>query len=186
MLKARQDRLEPLNAAEQATAEMYHDYITSVLHMLKCSVDEFYDIAAIGYLRAVQAYHRTPGLKDKCALFTVCKYRIHREIGHYFHAQNAAKRKPKEPTISLDAIIEGNNDDYYNCIEGGQSCEDIAVEDEDFAEILATMTAQQQRIAMMKMEGYNHTEIKGELKIGQTALKKELDSIKDILRGAAI
>ncbi len=54
----------PLTSEESAFAEKHHDVLLRYLHFHKLPVDEFYDIAVFGYLRAVRKYLARPELRQ--------------------------------------------------------------------------------------------------------------------------
>lgn len=179
------DKLEPLTMEEQETADKNHHYIYIILNMLGYSDEEFYDIAAIGFLRGIQAYHRRVELRTLCSLFTVCKYRIHREISHYFRAQRAIKRKPPQPVLSLDATKYNSDESYdfdlYNSTISIYDTARTAISNVEIQRIFRELTERQGCIVIMKMEGYTMRCIMDKLSISTKILHNELDSIKEIL-----
>ena len=61
----------PMNLDESAFAEKYHHLIYAFLSKHKLPVDEFYDIAVFGYLRAVRKYLARPELREQYKFSTI-------------------------------------------------------------------------------------------------------------------
>lgn len=181
------DKVLPLSAEEKADAEKHHDLIYGALHQFGYDTDnqieEYYDIAALAFLKAIQSYHRQPGLSDRCALSTVCYSNIRRDISHYHESMTRLKRKPENPLIYLDDEGECETA-LYDVIDSGYRIEDDALDNVEYSDIFAKFTEQQSRIVRMKMEGYQHEEIRQELKISQRRFYKELIVIKGIITTA--
>lgn len=82
----------PLTEAQRRFAAQYHALIYGFLLEKKLEIREYYDIAAIGYLHAVQRYftekslHKIPFLNDCVAL--------HEQQPEYLPASGAAAAKP--------------------------------------------------------------------------------------------
>lgn len=178
----KRDKLEPLTEIEKATAEQYHNWIYVFLHEHQYSIEDFYDIAAIGYLKGIQKYMRTPELHTKCSMATVCIYRMKAEIQHHQNKMNTLKRKPANGIISLDANYSKHDSDMTlaDCI-GTTPFEDDVLDNEVVSEILNSLSESQRQIIAMKLNGYTHNEIHLHLNISMGNVTKELKEIKNIL-----
>lgn len=51
-------KLEKLTDTERNFAEENHNLIYGFLHQKELSIEEYYNIAVFGFLKAVQVYHR--------------------------------------------------------------------------------------------------------------------------------
>ena len=172
-------KLSPLTEPEKAYATANHNLIYSFLRKFKYDVEEYYSIATIGYLKAVQIYLRREDLRNQYTFQCISFQCMRSEIGNYIKAMTTQKRKPTEPIISLDAEYY-DMESLYNCI-GGKSLESEIMEAESLAELLENFSEIQQDIMKLKLEGYSNKEICESLEIGATTFYKELRKIKDSL-----
>ena len=82
----------PLTSEESAFAEKHHDVLLRYLRFHKLPVDEFYDIAVFGYLRAVRKYLARPELQQY-QFSTIARRAMSCDIHHSKEYWNRAKRK---------------------------------------------------------------------------------------------
>lgn len=172
-------KLSPLTESEKAYATANHKLIYSFLRKFKYNMEDYYNIAVIGYLRAVQVYLRREDLRKQYSFQCISFQCMRSEIGNYIKAMNTQKRKPIEPLISLDAEYD-DMESLYNCI-GGKSLESEIMEAESMAELLENFSDIQKNIIILRMEGYDNKEICALLEIGATTFYKELRKIKNSL-----
>lgn len=172
-------KLSPLTEPEKAYATASHNLIYSFLRKFGYDIEEYYNVAVIGYLKAVQVYHRRENLRKQYSFQCISFQCMRSEIGNYIKAMTTQKRKPTEPIISLDAEYY-DMESLYNCI-GGKSLESEIMEAESLAELLENFSEIQQNIMKLKLEGYSNKEICESLEIGATTFYKELRKIKDSL-----
>lgn len=176
------NRLQPLTEIEKRQAEEHHGLVYSFLHRHRYSIEEFYNIAIFGYLKAIQTYNRREDLKGKYQLAFICEQYMRAEIKDHFRVQNAQKRKPTETIVSLDANYT-ETDNLYNLV-GGKSIEDELIESELLEELLENLSEVQRNIVMLKMEGLSNKEVYDVfLAIPSSTYYKELDRIKVIFKG---
>lgn len=112
-------KLTPLTQEEQKFAEENHWVIDWFFRISNYNLSEYYDVAAIGYLKAVKSWHTRSELHEY-SFSTVAKQTMRSYIGNEL---KKADRRIK--TISLDAIVgdsEGMTlmdmvtyDSYLNC-----------------------------------------------------------------------
>ena len=174
-------KLQPLTEAEKRQAEENHNLVYSFLHRHGYSIEDFYNVAIFGYLKAIQVYNRREDLRNKYQLAFICERYMSAEIGNHFRTENAQKRKPAENIISLDADY-AESENLYNCTCGKSADPETEImEAELIAELLENLTGSQRKIAEMKMEGYNNKEIYLLLEIKPSTYYKEVQRIKSIL-----
>ena len=173
--------MQPLNDVEKRLSEEHHGLVYSFLHRHGYSIEEFYNIAIFGYLKAIQTYNRREDLRNKYQLAFICKQYMRAEVKDHFRVQNAQKRKPTETIISLDANYT-ETDNLYNLV-GGKSVEDELMESELLEELLENLSEVQHDILKLKLEGFNNKEVHLSLEIPTSTYYKELDRIKVIFRG---
>lgn len=112
-------KLTPLTQEEQKFAEENHWVIDWFFRISNYNLSEYYDVAAIGYLKAVKSWHTRSELHEY-SFSTIAKQTRRSYIGNEL---KKADRRIK--TISLDAIVgdsEGMTlmdmvtyDSYLNC-----------------------------------------------------------------------
>lgn len=168
--------LQPLTEKEQRFAEENHNLIYKYLHDHGYSIEEYYNIAVFGFLKAVQVYHRKEKLKRNYNFSYIASQYMRAELSSHFKMLNAKKRKPMEIIISLDADYAGA-ENLYNCT-GGKSAEDEVMEVETIAEILKTLSEIQRKIIDMRMDGYSNRETFLLLEIKPSTYYKEMQRIK--------
>lgn len=99
-------KLQPLTEEEKEMAEKYHNMVYAFLHQKGYNIEEYYDIAVMGYLKAVQKYSRDDNLKLKWSFKAICYNDMHREIGNQTKKENTKKRMPEGGFTSLDLQME--------------------------------------------------------------------------------
>lgn len=112
-------KLTPLTQEEQKFAEENHWVIDWFFRISNYNLSEYYDVAAIGYLKAVKSWHTRSELHEY-SFSTIAKQTMRSYIGNEL---KKADRRIK--TISPDAIVgdsEGMTlmdmvtyDSYLNC-----------------------------------------------------------------------
>ena len=173
-------RLEPFTETEKKFAEENHNLIYEYLCEHGYSIEEYYNIAVFGFLKAVQVYHRKEMSKRNYDFSYIAKQYMRAELSNQRKNDNAKKRKPLEIIISLDAdYIEEEN--YHNCI-GGKSAEDEVIESEVLKEILEILSDIQRKIISLRMDGYSNKETFLFLEIKPSTYYKEMQRIKKELQ----
>lgn len=112
-------KLTPLTQEEQKFAEENHWVIDWFFRISNYNLSEYYDVAAIGYLKAVKSWHTRSELHEY-SFSTIAKQAMRSYIGNEL---KKADRRIK--TISLDAIVGDSDgmtlmdmvtyDSYLNC-----------------------------------------------------------------------
>lgn len=86
----------PMNLDESAYAEKYHHLIYAFLGKHKLPMDEFYDIAVFGYLRAVRKYLARPELREQYKFSTIAYRAMSCDVHHSREYWLRAKRNRQE------------------------------------------------------------------------------------------
>ena len=137
-------------------AEDNHNLIYFYLNRYKLDHDEWYDVAAIGYMKAVHSYEAERGSFSNYAL--QC---MRREVG------NQMKRDRRNTAygitvISGDSPISAATDDegisVFDCIESDFNIEDHIIA-EDFKNFLDSQTERRRMVLTYHYEGYSPNEI---------------------------
>lgn len=175
-------KLEPLTNYERKFATENHNLVYDFLHRYGYNLENYYDVAIFGYLRAVQIYNRREDLRNKYAFPFISQQYMRSEIGNYFRTEEAKKRKPSGTLVSLDAEYL-HAEDLYSCIAdmGGKSPESEVVAMERSAELLNNLSDTQRKITEMKIDGYNSKEIYSALEMKSSTYYVEVKRIKKVL-----
>lgn len=158
----------PMNLDESAFAEKNHRLVYSYLAEHELPVDEFYDIAVFGYLRAVRKYLARPELRERYKFSTIAYRAMNCDIGHSREYWLRAKRSRE--TCQLDE--ERHSDDQRDQVS-------VAVDNViDFELLASRITPAQRRIASLRADGYRDKEIAAICGIGHADVKAEMENAR--------
>ena len=96
----------PLTPEQSDFAAEYHNLIYAYLNMRGLSVDEFYDVAVFGYLRAVRSYFECEDLR-KYKFSTIAYNHMRSTISTHFRAQKAQMRTAEVIPFDETYIYDG-------------------------------------------------------------------------------
>lgn len=180
-------KLQPLTEKEKEMAEKYHNMVYTFLHSKGYDIEEYYDIAVMGYLKAVQKYFRDDDLKLKWSFKAICYNDMRREIGNQTKKENTKKRMPEGGFTSLDLQLEDSNESFTNSIVT-QTLEDEFFEEYDRLEeanriksVLAQLTDTQRRIVLLKADGKTNQEMAEKMQIPYQKINWELNKIRNLM-----
>ena len=175
-------KLKPLTDFERKFATENHNLVYDFLHRHDYSLENYYDVAIFGFLKAVQIYNRREDLREKYAFPFISQQYMRSEIGNHCRMEDAKKRKPSGTLVSLDAEY-AETENLYNCIgvAGGKSPEAEIVEMERITEMLSSLSNTQRKIAELKVDGYSSKEIYSALEIKPSTYYVEVNRIKKVL-----
>ena len=164
-------KLQPLTEEEKEMAEKYHNMVYAFLHQKGYDIEEYYDIAVMGYLKAVQKYFRDDNLKLKWSFKAICYNDMHREIGNQTKKENTKKRMPEGGFTSLDLQLEDSNESFINSIV----THTLELEEADrIKNILSQLTDIQRKIAILKASGKPMHYISKKLHISLKSINEEM------------
>ena len=175
-------KLKPLSNYERKFAEENHNLVYDFLHKHGYSLENYYDVAIFGFLKAVQIYNRREDLREKYSFPFISQQYIRSELGNHCRMEEAKKRKPSGSLVSLDAEY-AETENLYNCIGivGGKSPESEIVAMEQMKEMLSSLSDTQRKIAELKIDGYSSKEIYSALEIKPSTYYVEVNRIKKVL-----
>lgn len=97
------NRITPLTAEEREFAEKNHPVLLWYIRDARLNPDRWYDVAAIGYLRAVKSWFSRPEL-HRYSFLKIAKQSMRGYVGAEM------KREARRiQTVSLDVIVEGTD-----------------------------------------------------------------------------
>ena len=179
----------PLTDEEREFAADWNNYkkIFEFMNYYKMNEEEWYDILIIPYLQAVKKYHVREDLRKKYKFWHVCNLILSKAVYNHNRALNRQKRIPVNGILSLDYVIEGDNqfaeyriDELW--IDKRQQVEKIVLDKEMLTEILIGLNDVQGKIFEMLLEGYSKTEIGKMLCITYSTLKLQLNRVEKVVR----
>lgn len=170
-------KLTKLTEKERKYAEENHNLIYSFLHRHGYSIEDYYNIAVFGYLKAVQIYHRKEKVKANYNFSFIAWQYMRAEIKDHVKNRKCHKRKPDEVVVSLDTERE-KTESKYDSVTGTEAVENTVVEMEMYQYMLHSLTEKQRKIVKAKLSGYSNQEILVLLNIPSSSFYKEMQKIK--------
>ena len=156
------DTMKPFTEIERELAEKNHNLVYEFLKTHKYDIEEYYNIAVMGYLKGIQKYYRRTE-RNLSELPGICWNCMRSEMGNHFKMEKARKRQP----------VEMNQQSTY-------SAEDEAVTTELLNSVMENMTEQQQNIVALKILGYSNLEACLMLEINTSSYYRELERIRKL------
>ena len=156
------DTMKPFTEAERELAEKNHNLVYEFLKSHKYDIEEYYNIAVMGYLKGIQKYYRRTE-RNLSELPGICWNCMRSEMGNHFKMEKVRKRQPVE--INQETV---------------HSAEDEAVTTELLNSVMENMTAQQKDIVALKILGYSNLEVCLMLEINTSSYYRELERIRKL------
>lgn len=110
--------VQPLTDEQRKLAERYHNLIFAFLYKNDLQVDDWYDIAAIGYIKAIRYHHP----ERPFAISSLAFKCMRDEMVNEYRRQGRQKRRAI--LISLDAPAYESGTERHELVAGHQSAED--------------------------------------------------------------
>ncbi len=161
-LRGRPAAPEALDHAQRQFAAERHGLIFAFLHNNGWDAGEYYDIAALGFLRAVRRYLTEPDLAQY-AFSTVAWRSMGQSIAAFHRAEarrRAAERRYLEtkPSVAPDLLVE---------LEAGLILHDLA----------SVSSEEQYRLANLRLQGYSVAEIARTYQISPKRVRRLLKEL---------
>ena len=172
-------KLQPFSEEEKLFAECNHNLIYSYLRSNGYSIEEFYIIAAEGYLKAVQVYHIKEEVQSNYDFAFIAYQYMRAEINNHSKGTKARKRIPLDKVTSLDVEFD-DMDSLYNTV-GSKSTELNVMEKIMIQSIIENLSEIQRNILLLKIEGYNNKELYTQLGLKQSIFYREMHTIKGVI-----
>lgn len=171
--------MERMSDIERKFAEENHNLVYSFLHSNKYNIEDFYSIAVMGYLKAVQAYIKDGNIKENYSFSCIAWLYMKSEIKDYFKAESRQKRTT-ENIISLDAVADEDGKQFE--IVGIGTIEQDQIDYEFITEIFMNLSDVQKAILQMRISGYSNTDICRIKKIASSSFYAEMKKIKKVAK----
>lgn len=178
----------PLTDEERKFAADWQNYkkIFEFMYFYNLNQDEWYDILIIPYLQAVKKYHVREDLRENYKFWHVCNLMLSKAVYNHNRAMNRQKRRPIGDILSLDYMVEGDNQFSESTIDSlwidrRQQTERIVLDRYLLESILEKLTDTQRKIFEMLLEGYSKREIGKELSITYVVFNSQLENVKKVV-----
>lgn len=145
----------PLTPTERQYATENYHLINKFLKRSKLDPEEFFDVVVFDFLFSVEIYLNNEALRNKCNFEAVSYMYMKRAVYVHFRKQKARKRSSEHGTDISFEEMEAYVGNKNNGMEDFSSLE----YEEDIKEIENTLTDEQRRIFLSKLEGYTLREI---------------------------
>ncbi len=138
-----------MTAEESAFAEEHHGVVFSYLSFSKLPVDEFYDIAIFGYLRAVRKYLARSELREQYKFSTIAYRAMSCDVYHSREYLRRARRLGIIDQLDHDHMAADRRDTVAEAVNNVI----------DFEAVVRQITPTQRLIASLRADGYHDREI---------------------------
>ena len=176
---------ERLTEQEQQFATNHHAEIYKFLRIKRLDIEEWYTIVVPGFLKAVRDYNRKDIAKDY-PFYVFANRSMNDCVLKEYRARGTYKRTINYMAISLDTEIHDNsgNGDTLQIMDLVPDT-DNGFDNYIFGESLKTainkLSALQNKIVSMLMDGVSKTEIKKGLKLKGSVFESELKIIQEVI-----
>lgn len=145
----------PLTPTERQYATENYHLINKFLKRSKLDPEEFFDVVVFDFLLSVEIYLNNEELQKKCSFEAVSHMYMKRAVYVYFRKEKAKKRSSEHGAdISFEEL-----EAYVGNKNNGMEDFSLLEYEEDIKEIENTLTDEQRRIFLNKLEGYTLREI---------------------------
>lgn len=164
-----------LTLEEQCFAAEHHRLIPAYLIRRGLPVDEYYAVAALGYLDAVRRYYSQPAL-HKHAFSTVANRAMRQSVSHALRTRYG--RRNQIETVSLETGgVEGAPLAGVLDKNGEQKIEELLL----LHALSASITAQQLKLVRLRLAGYSVREIAAFQKTSEKKVRTQLKKVRRTL-----
>lgn len=166
-----------LTPEQQEFAEANHNLIYSYLIKYRLPYEEYYDLVAIGYVKAVQIYCERSDLK-KYSFSIIFWQKAKSTVADYWRRCKKNSCVPNSALCSLD-VPEIRSALEYDGIQAAEPLwEDIGYRDL-VDRICQYATGRQRQILQMLLSGYTNTEIQQTIGIGSSTFWRDRQHLRE-------
>ncbi len=166
-----------LSEQQKKKAEENHNLIYGYAKMHNISVEEYYDLLAIGLCKATINYDDSKGE------FSSLAYRcMKNELVDYFRSCNGKSRVPVECIISYDASTgneeDGGNITALDAIADSHYTDEEVIQSQTYIDMLSLLSEREVKIAMYIEQGLKESEIAVYMNCSQQNVNRMRNNIK--------
>ena len=155
-------QINPLTEEQRELVELNHDLIFGYAKRRNLSVDDYYDILAIGLCKAASSFD-----KNKGTFATLAYSCMENEVYRYWRRINRKSAIPQEMLVSYDVPIDEDSDNFNaivsNIADDCLTC-DIVMDKTSSSAIMKKLTDDEKKIIYLIADGYTYAEISKEFK----------------------
>ncbi len=172
-------QIRPLTPVERQYATENYYLINKFLKRSRLEPEEFFDVVVFDFLLSVEIYLNNEALRKKCSFEAVSHMYMKRAVFVYFRKEKAKKRSSKHGSDlsfeEMEAYIGNKNSgmEEFSFLEYA----------EGIKEIENTLTDEQRRIFLRKLEGYTLKEIAENNGINPKKVYRQFEKIKRVVSG---
>ena len=170
-----------LTKEQKELVENNHKLIYYYIHKNGLSVDEYYDILAIGLCKAALRFDESKGIK----FVTYALFVMRNE--HWTNERLKRNKKRNSPVLSLSTKIQINED------SNDMTLEDFIPGDRDIFDSVILIDIEKIlkdetliKICKLAFAGYNQREMKEYVNLSQSMISRKLKKIEKLLKEEAI
>jgi RNA polymerase sigma factor (sigma-70 family) len=149
---------EPLTKKQQELVELNHNLIYKFANKNNLSVDEYYDVLAIGICNAASIFDDSKG-----AFSTLAFRCMENELNLYRRANNRMRIVPDKMIVSYDAHINTEDSDtkssFIDIIPDNNSTHETAIDNVMLSKLVDVLTEKERTIVLLLMKGFTQSEI---------------------------
>ena len=165
----------PLNRKERAFASANHRLIHAYLLRRGLPEEDYYAVAALGYLDAVRRYLSEPALQ-RHSFATVANRAMGRSVSHAMRSRYGRKHQ-----LQMVSLETGGSDGAPITVSRDLR-EDPQLEEVLLLHALAeNLPAQQYQLAMLRLSGYSVREIAKDQNISEKKVRTQLRRVRKLL-----
>lgn len=168
----------PLTPEQKVFAAQNHDLIYKYLNENHLSEDEFYDVVAFGYLRAIRRFFSDLQLQEY-SFGTVAWKGMQGALNDHKKAQRGQKHAAK--VLSLHTEL---GDEHYSLGESSARYEDLMAQLEAkllLHDLAKRVSKQQMEIVRLKSSGYNLRDIATRQNTSTKRIRSLLEEVRCVL-----
>lgn len=172
------DYSKPLTAEQSRMVEENHNLIYTFLNKTKLPMDDYYDLAAEGLIRAVQAYSQDERLQQY-SLTTIAFWTMKSTV-----ANEVRRYKSRPQIISLDYTLDDYNEPITSFLHSQKdySTVDQILTRVEVAAAIAVLSLDQKQLLSEIAAGTNQAVIAQTLGLSQAQVSRRLKKTRAILQ----
>ena len=170
-----------MNDEQRKLVEDNHNLIYAFLHKYNLSIDEYYDVAAIGLCKAAIMFDK----KKECTFSTYAYLVMLTELKLVFRHNTNGRAIPLDKLTYYQSIIsngDGKEIERLSFIPDNVDVESEVMTNETFKQVYGTLSEQDRRIIHMFELGYKQKEIAKNVGCSQSYISKIKTKIIKLLK----
>lgn len=166
-----------MNERQKRLVEENHNLIYFYLNRHNLDAEEFYDIAAIGLIKAAKLYDEE---KTKFSTFAVLC--IGNEIKNEYKNRSLKRAIPYDKVVSANKNMGQSLNDYYTIIQNGnENLEEKVCTEDLIKKITRKLDDRRKQVLVMLIDGYSMSDIASAMGVKPQRIFQLRNDIKTLL-----